>query len=42
MLLVAAGGAAGSILRYLTDRRVQPWQNSPFPWGTLTVNVAGR
>lgn len=39
--LVALGGAAGSILRYLTDRRVQAWRDSPFPWGTLTVNVVG-
>jgi CrcB protein len=41
VLLVAVGGAAGSVLRYLTDRRVQRWRSSPFPWGTLTVNVAG-
>jgi len=40
-VLVALGGAAGSILRYLTDRRVQAWRDSPFPFGTLTVNVAG-
>ncbi|MEV7095612.1 fluoride efflux transporter CrcB [Amycolatopsis sp. NPDC051045] len=40
-VLVALGGAAGSILRYLTDRRVQRWRNSPFPWGTLTVNIVG-
>ncbi len=41
LVLVALGGAAGSILRYLTDRRVQQWRDSPFPFGTLTVNVAG-
>ncbi|MCR6486130.1 fluoride efflux transporter CrcB [Amycolatopsis sp. OK19-0408] len=41
LVLVALGGAAGSILRYLTDRRVQTWRDSPFPFGTLTVNVAG-
>ena len=41
LVLVAVGGAAGSILRYLTDRRVQAWRDSPFPWGTLTVNVVG-
>ncbi|WP_103350540.1 fluoride efflux transporter CrcB [Amycolatopsis sp. CA-128772] len=40
-VLVALGGAAGSVLRYLTDRRVQQWRDSPFPFGTLTVNVAG-
>ncbi len=41
VLLVALGGAAGSVLRYLTDRRVQAWRDSPFPWGTLAVNVVG-
>jgi CrcB protein len=41
LVLVALGGAAGSILRYLTDRRVQRWRDSPFPFGTLTVNVVG-
>ena len=40
-MLVALGGAVGSILRYLTDRRVQRWRDSPFPFGTLTVNVVG-
>ena len=41
LVLVALGGAAGSILRYLTDRKVQQWRDSPFPFGTLTVNIAG-
>ena len=41
LLFVGLGGAAGSILRYLTDRRVQLWRDSVFPWGTLTVNVVG-
>ncbi|MGW5745824.1 fluoride efflux transporter CrcB [Amycolatopsis sp. NPDC003861] len=40
-LLVALGGAAGSILRYLTDWKVRQWRASPFPFGTLTVNIAG-
>ncbi|MET8850542.1 fluoride efflux transporter CrcB [Amycolatopsis sp. NPDC004625] len=40
-VLVALGGAAGSVLRYLTDRRVQQWRDSPFPFGTLTVNIVG-
>ncbi|WP_037303753.1 fluoride efflux transporter CrcB [Amycolatopsis orientalis] len=40
-LLVALGGGTGAILRYLTDRRVQSWRDSAFPWGTLTVNIAG-
>ncbi|MGV9367524.1 fluoride efflux transporter CrcB [Amycolatopsis sp. NPDC003731] len=41
LVLVALGGAAGSILRYLTDWKVRQWRDSPFPFGTLTVNVVG-
>jgi len=44
-LYVAAGGAAGSWLRYLTGRlwtqAIGPVAASAFPWATLTVNVAG-
>lgn len=41
VLLVAVGGAAGAVLRYLIDRRVQRRADSDFPWGTLAVNVLG-
>ncbi len=41
VLLVALGAAAGAVLRYLTDRAIQSWHDSVFPWGTLTVNVVG-
>ncbi|KAB1900811.1 CrcB family protein [Micromonospora tulbaghiae] len=41
ILLIALGAAIGAPLRYLTDRAVQARHGSPFPWGTLTVNVAG-
>jgi fluoride exporter len=41
VLLVALGAAIGAPLRYLTDRAVQTRHDSVFPWGTLTVNVAG-
>jgi CrcB protein len=41
VLLVALGAAIGAPLRYLTDRAVQSRHDSVFPWGTLTVNVAG-
>ena len=41
VLLVALGAAVGAPLRYLTDRAVQARYGSAFPWGTLTVNVAG-
>jgi fluoride exporter len=41
VLLVAAGGAVGAVLRYLTDQAVQRRHDSVFPWGTFTVNGAG-
>jgi CrcB protein len=41
LLLVALGGALGAPLRYLVDRAVQARYGPAFPWGTLTVNVAG-
>jgi CrcB protein len=41
VLLVILGAAVGAPLRYLTDRAVQARHESGFPWGTLTVNVAG-
>jgi CrcB protein len=38
LLLIAIGGAAGSLLRYGCSR----WLNAPgFPFGTLTVNLVG-
>ena len=44
-LQVAAGGAAGSWLRYLVGRAwtgaIGPAAASAFPWATLTVNVVG-
>jgi CrcB protein len=41
VLLVAIGAAVGAPLRYLTDRAVRARHDHGFPWGTLTVNVAG-
>jgi CrcB protein len=38
VLLVALGGAAGAVLRYLVGRAVGA---TAFPWATLCVNVAG-
>lgn len=37
ILLVAIGGAFGSVCRYLVSRMVE----SSFPWGTFTVNILG-
>jgi CrcB protein len=41
VLWVALGAALGAPARYLTDRAVQGWHDSVFPWGTLTVNLVG-
>lgn len=40
-LLVALGAALGAPARYLLDRAVQSRHLSIWPWGTITVNVAG-
>jgi CrcB protein len=40
-LLVALGGAVGSLLRWLLSGAVQRWAGPLFPWGTLAVNVVG-
>lgn len=40
-LLVALGAAFGAPARYLLDRGVQTRAGSAFPFGTLTVNIAG-
>ncbi|WJR66529.1 fluoride efflux transporter CrcB [Neorhizobium sp. CSC1952] len=41
MLIVAIGGAAGSVLRYLVGVWTLRQFGPNFPWGTLTVNVVG-
>ncbi len=41
LLLVALGGAGGSLLRYLLGGSVQRASGTGFPIGTLFVNVAG-
>jgi CrcB protein len=42
LLLVAAGGFIGSVLRYVMSGLVQDWsRRDDFPVGTLSVNVAG-
>ncbi|UXS01040.1 fluoride efflux transporter CrcB [Agrobacterium tumefaciens] len=39
--LVAAGGAIGSVFRYLVGMWSMRVAGPAFPWGTLVVNVAG-
>ncbi|MEZ2127424.1 MULTISPECIES: fluoride efflux transporter CrcB [unclassified Sinorhizobium] len=40
-LLVASGGAVGSVLRYYVGVWALRLLGPVFPWGTLAVNVAG-
>ncbi|TCM57422.1 camphor resistance protein CrcB [Rhizobium sp. PP-F2F-G48] len=41
ILLVALGGAGGSVLRYLAGIASVRLMGAGFPWGTLFVNVTG-
>lgn len=41
VLLVALGGAFGSVLRYLSGIASVRLAGAGFPWGTLFVNVTG-
>jgi CrcB protein len=43
ILLVLAGGALGSVLRYLVARltNLHHDTSSPFPWATFIVNIVG-
>ncbi|MBX4892525.1 fluoride efflux transporter CrcB [Rhizobium bangladeshense] len=40
-LLVAVGGAIGSLLRYFVGQWALRLMGPAFPWGTLAVNVVG-
>jgi CrcB protein len=41
LMLIAAGGAAGAVLRYGVAGLVHRLTDSTWPWGTLAVNVLG-
>lgn len=41
VLFIAAGGAIGSVFRYLVSTGIYILVGRAFPYGTLTVNVAG-
>ncbi|MBF0356274.1 MAG: fluoride efflux transporter CrcB [Alphaproteobacteria bacterium] len=41
ILVVAFGGALGSVARYLGMIGIGVWLGQNFPWGTLIVNVLG-
>lgn len=40
-LLVSLAAGAGAVLRYVADTLVSHRTRTPFPWGTLAVNVTG-
>lgn len=41
ILLVAGGGAIGSVLRYLMATAIQRFTAGNFPYGTVCVNILG-
>jgi CrcB protein len=41
ILLVAIGGALGSVLRYLTSEFFKKYTTSAFPTGTFIANIVG-
>ena len=40
-ILVAIGGAIGTVARYFCSLGLARWFGETFPWGTLFVNVTG-
>lgn len=38
---IAAGGAIGALGRHYVNVLALAWFGTAFPWGTLTVNIAG-
>lgn len=41
-IYLTCGGAAGTLLRFVTGQWIyKTWSGTIFPWGTLTVNLAG-
>lgn len=41
LLILALGGAAGTIARYGLSGLASRWLGAQFPWGTFAVNAAG-
>jgi CrcB protein len=41
VLLLALGGAAGTVARYLVSLGINHLHDHPLPWGTLAVNALG-
>ncbi len=41
LLVVAAGGATGAVMRWLMASSIQRMAGGAFPWGTFVVNALG-
>jgi len=41
MWAVGLFGSVGALLRFLIERWTALWWSSPFPWGTLLINLSG-
>jgi CrcB protein len=41
LVLIAVGGGAGAVARYLVDTTIAQRVAGAFPWGTLAVNLSG-
>lgn len=41
LIVIALGGACGSVVRFLVSTGVYQWLGRGFPYGTLSVNVIG-
>jgi CrcB protein len=41
LIVIALGGACGSVMRFLVSTGVYQWLGREFPYGTLAVNVIG-
>jgi CrcB protein len=41
LVLIAVGGAAGAVSRYLIGGWVEQLAGGRFPWGTFAVNISG-
>ena len=40
-VMIAIGGAAGAVTRYVVDGLVAERASGAFPWGTLVINLSG-
>ncbi len=41
LLVIAAGGSIGAVMRFIMSTGIHSWLGKGFPYGTLIVNVLG-